>query len=627
MFLLKGALVIAVALTANVGSDVDTLDCSVVTASRLSGYVPNQRLDGEQLEKLSTTTVADALKYFAGVQIKDYGGLGGQKTVNVRSLGTQHTGVYLDGVRITNCQNGTVDLGKYSLSNMESIEVYNSNKVDLLMTASEYASASTLYLTTRRPEKTETRAKLQYGSFNTSRAQVYSSYRNRFFGDVEIGHSSGKYPFEYHSQYEDTTGVRKNSDITLFRAEGGFFTDHIKSHLYAYSSERGLPGGIVKRLSDKYGDIGRESDINTFAQVTYSNHWNNVAFKYNVRYAYDYLHANTNFVENQFVRYDNRYIQQDLYNGAVVSCSLPWVSISCSTDFRLSDLNCNVYGMSYVGRLDSKTVSNVNFHWKGLQADASCLYTFVKDFSAMKVADPLNRFTPSIHVSYSNQKDDYVFTTRAFYKTIFRAPTLNDLYYTHVGRRNLKPEYTSQVDVGISISHPKFTIQCDYYHNDVWDKIICVPNGGAYDWKMMNRGFVATDGVDFSSKAQGKYVSFTLTGTYQDVRDLTDPEDEDSYNHEFLYSPKWSASAILSFNLSFFTASLSHMYCSKRYWTYASADDILAPYHCTDFHIHSDFKHVKLILDINNVFDVHYELIQRWPLPGRSVTATIEYKF
>ena len=71
MFLLTGALVIAVALTANVDFGVDTLNRSVVTASRLSSYVPNQRLKGEQLENLSTTTVADALKYFSGVQIKD----------------------------------------------------------------------------------------------------------------------------------------------------------------------------------------------------------------------------------------------------------------------------------------------------------------------------------------------------------------------------------------------------------------------------------------------------------------------------------------------------------------------------------------------------------------------------
>ena len=62
----------------------------------------SQTLRGADLQALSTTSVADALKYFSGVQIKDYGGLGGLKTINVRSMGAQHVGVYVDGIRITN---------------------------------------------------------------------------------------------------------------------------------------------------------------------------------------------------------------------------------------------------------------------------------------------------------------------------------------------------------------------------------------------------------------------------------------------------------------------------------------------------------------------------------------------
>ena len=107
-----------------------------------------QKLDGARLQALSSTSIADALKYFAGVQIKDYGGLGGVKTLNVRSLGAQHVGVYIDGVRITNAQNGTVDLGKYSLSTLESVSLYNANRLELCQAPSEFASGATVYLQT-----------------------------------------------------------------------------------------------------------------------------------------------------------------------------------------------------------------------------------------------------------------------------------------------------------------------------------------------------------------------------------------------------------------------------------------------------------------------------------------------
>lgn len=76
-----------------------------ITADQPSRTIAtSQTLQGLELQALSNTSVADALKYFAGVQIKDYGGLGGLKTVNVRSLGAQHVGVYVDGIRVTSAR-------------------------------------------------------------------------------------------------------------------------------------------------------------------------------------------------------------------------------------------------------------------------------------------------------------------------------------------------------------------------------------------------------------------------------------------------------------------------------------------------------------------------------------------
>ena len=106
---------------------------------------PVQELSGERLQRLNShnvaaaasshtgslagnDNVADALRYFSGIQIKDYGGVGGLKTVNIRSMGTNHVGVFYDGIELGNAQNGTVDLGRFSLDNMESVTLYNGQK-------------------------------------------------------------------------------------------------------------------------------------------------------------------------------------------------------------------------------------------------------------------------------------------------------------------------------------------------------------------------------------------------------------------------------------------------------------------------------------------------------------------
>ena len=69
----------------------------VVYGARPYGEViPAQTLKGSRLESLNSHSVADAIRYFAGVQIKDYGGVGGIKTVDIRSMGTNHMGVFYE---------------------------------------------------------------------------------------------------------------------------------------------------------------------------------------------------------------------------------------------------------------------------------------------------------------------------------------------------------------------------------------------------------------------------------------------------------------------------------------------------------------------------------------------------
>lgn len=234
---------------------IQALDEVTITSKQPSRTMAtSQTLQGEELQALSNTSVADALKYFAGVQIKDYGGLGGLKTVNVRSLGAQHVGIYVDGIRITNAQNGTVDLGKFSLSTMENVSLYNANKLDHCQSASEYASGATVYLRTRRPTKDSLSVQLRRASFTTYMAKANVQFERKGwsgFIDGEWTDSRGDYPFRYHSEYEDTVGRRANSDIRYGRIEGALFKGGFASHIYYYDSERGCPGGIVRRLSDK----------------------------------------------------------------------------------------------------------------------------------------------------------------------------------------------------------------------------------------------------------------------------------------------------------------------------------------------------------------------------------------
>lgn len=594
-----------------------------------------QTLEGPQLQALSSTSIADALKYFAGVQIKDYGGLGGMKTVNVRSLGAQHVGVYIDGIRITNAQNGTVDLGKFSLSTLESVSLYNANKLDRCQSASEFASGATVYLRTRRPDRDSLSVLGAIGSFHTYRGRI-TAQMNRHgwsgFVDGEYLNSRGDYKFRYRSEYEDTVGVRQNSDIEYYRVEGALFKDGFSSHVYCYVSERGVPGGIVRRLSDKYVNVGREWDADWFAQASWHHNFTEShQVLFNAKYTQEYLRYCTDYPENQnTARVDNHYHQKDVYASASYSYTpWEWLSVNVGYDMRHSWLMADLRNFSTVRRLDQKAVLAVQGEYARVRIAASMLYQHYKDHTRTNAgaADPLSKFTPSLTLGYSIGG----FSVRAWYKKIFRVPTLNDLYYTQVGNRNLKPEYTRQFDIGIEYhyvdSHWGASAQVDGYINHIDNRIVCLPLKGTYSWSMMNYGRTFCRGLN--ANVSGRFTpnrdwTFSLLTSLTWQRDVnrTDPESQ-SYDKPICYSPTLSLGVTGVVGWRQLMLSVSNLHVGERMWSYADPEDVLKPYNNVDLKLTGTWRWLTASLEINDLLDEQYEHVPRYPMPGRSFTFSL----
>ena len=625
-------------------ANAHAMEADTVTALKNVEVVANrkplatvQELAGEKLQALASTSIADALKYFAGAQIKDYGGLGGLKTINVRSLGAQHVGVYIDGIRVTNAQNGTVDLGKYSLSTLESVSLYNANKLERGQSASEYASGATVYLRTKIPATDSISVLAGIGSFHSYRARanvMFSRKGWKGFVDGEYLYSKGDYPFRYKSEYEDTVGRRKNSDIKFYRIEGALFKNGFASHFYSYISERGCPGGIVRRLSDKYTNIGREWDTDIFIQASWQHAFGSPHFvRFNTRYSHEYLRYNTDFPENQnTARVDNHYYQNDGYASLAYFFSpVSLFGLNLSYDARMSWLSADLKNFSTVRRFDQKAVADLRLEWKCLRAQASLLYQHYKDRTRLKTgaADPISRFTPSVSVGCTL----FGFTLRAWYKKIFRVPTLNDLYYTQAGNRKLKPEYTRQWNVGLEYNYEYgpwlATAQADAYINHIDNRIVCLPLRGTYTWSMMNYGKTFCRGLNanLSGQLSAYDWTFSLTGSLTLQHDVnhTDSEDMDTYDVPICYSPK------VSFGISGYVAwknfslTLSELHVSKRIWSYADPEDILKPYDNVDLKLSGKWKWFVASLEVNDILDVQYEHVPRYPMPGRTFRFTLTY--
>lgn len=149
---------------------VHKIDEVTVTAKRAPRNIisssPTQQFKKAEMERLGALEVSDAVHHFSGVSIKDYGGIGGMKTVSVRSLGAQHTTVSYDGVAISDCQSGQVDISRFSLDNISELTMNIGQTDNIYQTAKMFASAGTLSIETIRPQFEERPYKLST-SFKT----------------------------------------------------------------------------------------------------------------------------------------------------------------------------------------------------------------------------------------------------------------------------------------------------------------------------------------------------------------------------------------------------------------------------------------------------------------------------
>ena len=609
---------------------VQTLGDVSVVGVKPHYLTPSQTLRGDMLRSLSATSVADALKYFSGVQIKDYGGLGGLKTVNVRSLGSQHVGVYLDGIRITNAQNGQIDLGRYSLSNMESVSLYNANRNERLQSASEYASAATVYMQTKRPTQTTYTMEYGCGSFGLNKLKGYFALKNLLFVDAEYQHSDGDYAFRFRSEQEDTVGTRHNSDITFYRLEAAGFYKGLSTHVYYYNSERGLPGPVIRRLSDQWDSTDRQWEENFFIQSSYKHSWEHFGLKTNLKYSYDYLHYLQDPRTNAATMYcNNHYTQQDLYGSVAAAWNTRYVSLTASTDLRWSDLNADVYKFAYVYRLDSKSLLSAIASYRGFEVNIALLYTHISDHTR-GAASPLSRLTPMYLASWHGGP----LTVRAFHKRIFRAPTLNDLYYTLVGNAQLRPEYTSQWDLGIDYKDRHLHLAVDLYTSRIEDKIVAIPMKCQFRWSMVNFGLVRSLGISTTAgydRTWGKLaLSANANYTCQRDRDFSSPSDPE-YKNTIPYSPLHSASLIVSLGYDGWSACTSWLYTGDRFALISNnKEDMLGAWQTVDLKLSKPFtvsRHsLQTTIECNNLTDSRHEVVKRYPMPGRNWKLTLQWR-
>jgi len=616
---------------------------------KVQTLAPAQNISAGDFERYNAFNVADAVRDFSGVNIKDYGGVGGLKTISVRGLGANHTAVLYDGVQMMDAENGQIDLSKFNLQNVQEITLYNGQPPNICQTARAFSAASVLSIKTIKPALSANKPYLitagvkigSFGLFNPNlQWQQRISNNWSFIINSYIENANGRYKFKTQGDGSDTLHTRIGADITSQQVDGALYwtkndSNKFSLHINYYNSDRGIPGAVINYTTTQPGRLWNQD---LFIQASYERLWyDGFHLLLNSKVSKDYLHYFTPFLNTQG-SIDQHFTQREVYLSAALSYTiLPNWEVSYAVDGSLNDLNTQYNFVPYTPfpiptRFTLLNVLASNYTIGKLHLQGSLLNT--NTIESVKIGKPesnRNIYSPTIMASIQPFNTPN-FQLRAFYKSIFRNLTFNDLYYEPVVNPNLKPEFVKEFDLGATYTRGLngffnyITFTVDAYYNDVTNKIIFTPHD-AFNSSVTNDGKVDIKGVDAGIKTQVNLSadwkgSLSANYTFQNAINVTDPTDS-YYLKQITYTPKNTLALNAGVNHGHLGIYYNQVFSSQRFYTNDASTDYSMPgYSISDASIVYSFLTghlpVRASFEVNNVFNKSYYVIQSYPMPGRS---------
>ncbi len=603
---------------------------------------PLHLLDRQDILTMGVTDIADALHRIPGITIRDYGGAGGMKTVSVRGFGAKHTGVCYDGIMLSECQSGEIDLSRYSLDQVDHLSLVIGDNDDIFIPARQVTAPAVLNIQTLRlpteDKMPHLTTQLKVGSFGYVspflRYEQNLSSRFAFSAVAEYVYAENDYPYTIQNmtvrQHDHRTNNRMNSGYGEFSFLWNINAlNRLTGKVYYYDNDRQLPGQVRY-----YTNVSKETlrDRNFFGQLVYQTRWSNrLSLKWLGKFNW-YSSSYRDPLYQGGVN-DADYWQREAYT-AVALLYTPhenW-SFDYSADYAFNNLNGSS-GRTVVGHPRRHTIlqsATVRYKNERLTVLGRLLYSLYLNDEARN----MRRLSPSLSLSY-RVIEDIDWYVRMSYKNIFRAPTFNENYYYHYGSLDLKPESTHQINVGTTFSNSNVQLTLDGYYNQVYDKIMAVPYN-MFVWHCINVGKVEILGADATFRVNQRLTAdqlLSLSGSYsyQHAQDKT-LNGSTSYGHQLAYIPEHTFSGSLSYenpwlNLSVHTTGMSRRWANNEHYDDTDMDGYVE----VGLTAWRQFRFGRHLLegrfDLKNLFNHQYELVRFYPMPGRSYQMTINYKF
>lgn len=620
---------------------------SILKLTIINSNVPYYIINHDKLNELSANDIGDALKYISGTYIKDYGGIGGLKTVSYRSLGASHTSVEVDGVILPTTQTAVVNLSSFDVFSTQQVEMTSGQVQNNFSTASAYVKANLLAIKSTLFDTPKHKFNLKLMGMATN----INSYQNGVFYQQKINKKwtvgvqglttfgSGQYPFSIQNVDSTYSSVRQNSDLKNYNLKSAIIykTAHLKMYLNGsyINKHQQLPGAVVL-----YNPYNNQTLTKTIAKSSFNLNYSKHKYALGINLLGQ--QSFTTYRDNQFLNQqgflENHYNNKAIGTGFILSRFLKTTTqkLFLGSDILLSQLSADQFSISPTRTQINSVFGISKWLWR-LKLQGNLSHQFINDITPSEEKN-ISHFSPFISIAILPLKKQNL-RLRTHYKNTYRLPSFNDLYYNSIGNKNLRAENAQSFNFGLTYGSKikKINIETtvDIYQNNVKDKIVAIPTKNLFNWSMQNIGNVLSRGIDFNFLATSKFKNHEFTfSTGQSLNSSIDVTNKYSttYGHQIPYTPKYSGNYTLTYGYRKTYLTTTFLQSGSRYILNENT-----PYNLLDGFVDISvsisktitFNHQKIYIKLQgaNLLNNNYQMIKSFPMPGRYYRLKVVYHF
>lgn len=219
--------------------------------------------------------------------------------------------------------------------------------------------------------------------------------------------------------------------------------------------------------------------------------------------------------------------------------------------------------------------------------------------------------------------------------TVYRFPTMNDLYWKNGGNINLLPEKGLSGNAGIVVKAIQTTNHSNlvefsftHYQRYLYDQIIWYPNGMFWSpqnlQEVWSRGTETSLRLQFGKKVRG-YIHGLLNYTVSTLENSA-IENDNAIGKQLLYVPMYNSSLRAGVQYKGIDLSWQNLYYGYRY-TSSDNYEYLSPFYLNNMALSAHFTFAdlsgKLFFQVENIFDIDYRWMAMRPAMPRNYSISV----